>query len=159
MKILDYIEEWCIVILLAFMSIMNFINVVARMFGQSFSFTEEITVISFVWVTMLGIASAYKYAAHMGMSFVTDKLSKDNQAKMVIFSTLCSCIFALLMIYYGFVTVYNESLLHALTPSLGVPLECESLAIPVGAIFILIRSLQAGVKAYVTLHQQTKGAA
>lgn len=159
MKILDYFEEGCIVILLAFMSIMNFINVVARMFRQSFSFTEEITVIAFVWVTMFGIASAYKYSAHMGMSFLTDKMSQKNQAKMVLFSTICSCAFALLLFYYGCLTVYHESLLHAVTPSLGVPLESESLSIPVGAVLILIRSLQSGLRTYLSLQQHGKEAA
>ena len=62
---LDYIEETIIVLLLAFMCIMNFINVIFRyLFASSFSFTEELTVMAFVWVTMMGIATGYKRCGH-----------------------------------------------------------------------------------------------
>ena len=155
-NLLDKIEEICIVVLLAFMAIMNFANVVARMFAQSFSFTEEITVISFVGVTMLGIAAAYKQYAHMGMSFVVDKLAPENKAKMVLFSTFCSAMFALVLIGYGTAMVNREIALHAFTPSLGLPIQVEGLAIPVGALFIFIRSIQSGLAQYKKVQNSQK---
>ena len=80
-KILDYAEETFIVLCLAFMSIMNFINVVSRYcFSNSFSFTEELTVMAFVWITMFGVAAGYKRCAHLGMSYIVERFPKKGQA-------------------------------------------------------------------------------
>ena len=83
------LEEFILVILFAFMAVMNFINVVFRYcFSQSFSFTEEITITAFVWVSMIGIAAAYKRLAHMGMSFFVDNMPKKIQGYLGIYDEL-----------------------------------------------------------------------
>jgi len=79
-KIINHIEEILIVIMMAYMTIMNFINVLGRyVFSASFSFTEELTVTVFVWVTMLGIALGFKRNVHLGMSFVVDPQSWQSK--------------------------------------------------------------------------------
>ena len=57
-KLIDYLEEGLIVAGLLFMTVMNFANVISRYFlHKSISYTEEVVVIVFVWVTMLGISA------------------------------------------------------------------------------------------------------
>ena len=101
-KALDYIEEGLIVAGLAFMVIMNFANVVSRYFlHSSISFTEELVVIVFVWVTMLGISVGYKRKAHLGMSFITDHLPEKGKDAAILLAGVCSVILIGFMIYYG----------------------------------------------------------
>ncbi|RGD64948.1 hypothetical protein DXA98_07750 [Lachnospiraceae bacterium OF09-6] len=70
-KLIDYLEEGLIVAGLLFMTVMNFANVISRYFlHKSISYTEEVVVIVFVWVTMLGISAGYKRNAHLGMSLL-----------------------------------------------------------------------------------------
>ncbi len=155
LKGLDYVEEMLIVLLLVFMSIMNFANVVSRYsFSNSFSFTEELTVMAFVWVTMLGVATGYKRCAHLGMSFIVEKFPKKGQALFMVFSTVCSLIMIILLIKYGIDMVNGQIMLDAKTPALRLPAAMQGLSIPVGGIFIAIRTLEAGVRETVRLWKE-----
>lgn len=152
---LDWIEEGAIVLLSIFMAIMNFINVVSRYcFSNSFSFTEELTVIAFVWVTMLGVAAGYKRCAHLGMSYVVEQFPKKGQAIFALFSMICSLVMIILMIDYGFQMVQGQIMLNAKTPALKIPSYWQGLSIPVGGIFIAIRTLQSGISEFFRLFRE-----
>ncbi|MEA4815290.1 MAG: TRAP transporter small permease [Lachnospiraceae bacterium] len=145
-KILDKFEEAVLVIGMFFMSIMNFINVFSRyLLANSFSFTEELTMIVFVWMTMLGIAVGFKRYAHLGMSFVSDHVPGKARAIMALFWTTCSFIAIAVMIKYGITMCQGLIKLGARTPALNIPSTTQGLAIPVGGVFICIRILQAGI--------------
>ena len=146
---LDYLEEGFIVLCLAFMTTMNFINVVSRYcFTNSFSFTEEITIITFVWVTMMGIAVGYKRVGHLGMSYFVELCPKKTQAYMALLSMVCSLIMISFMVIEGITMVDNQIMLGAKTAALEIPLAVQGLAIPVGGVFIGIRVLQSGYAEY-----------
>lgn len=149
---LDYIEETFIVLLLAFMSILNFANVFSRKFlSGSISFTEELTVMAFVWVTMMGVAVGYKKFAHLGMSYFVDMLPRKGQAVMAAFSTLCSLAMIVILIQYGVKMVQGQIMLGARTPAMRLPTAMQGLSIPVGGVFIAIRTLQAGITQFINL--------
>ena len=152
---LGYLEETLIVLLLAFMSIMNFVNVVSRYcFSNSFSFTEELTVMAFVWVTMLGVAAGYKRYAHLGMSFIVDQFPKKMQAVFAAFSMVCSVVMIVLLIKYGVEMVQGQIMLGSKTPALRLPIYYQGLSIPVGGCFIAIRTLEAGIGEFVRLWKE-----
>lgn len=143
-KILNSFEEIIIIIMMAYMSIMNFLNVVYRYcFSKSFSFTEELTVIVFVWVTMLGIAVAFKRNAHLGMSFIVDQFHGKAKAAFVILSGVCSLIFMGLVLFYGIQMVQGQIAMGATTPVMGLPRQIQGLSMPVGAFFVIIHILEA----------------
>lgn len=151
LRALDFLEEACIVIGFAFMAIMNFINVASRYcFHYSFSSTEELTITAFVWITMLGAAAGYKRFAHLGMSYVVEKFPPKGQAFFALFSMACSLVMILILIRYGFQMVAGQIQLQAKTPALGLPQAIQGLAIPVGGIFIALRTLQAGLTSFRT---------
>lgn len=157
---LDYVEETLIVLLLAFMSIMNFVNVVSRYcFSNSFSFTEELTVMAFVWVTMLGVATGYKRCAHLGMSYIVEKFPKRGQALFMVFSTICSLVMIGLLIKYGIDMVNGQIMLNAKTPALRLPAALQGLSIPVGGAFMVVRTLEAGVRETARLWKEGGAAA
>ena len=139
-KAFGYIEETLIVVGIVFMTAMNFANVVSRYyFRNSFSFTEEITIMTFVWVSMLGIAVGFKRMSHLGMSYFVDKLPDSMKKPMILFSALCSLTMVLVMIVQGIEMVRWQIMLGARTPALELPLATQGLAIPVGGAFIAIR--------------------
>ena len=152
LKAFDYLEEGLIVLCLAFMTGMNFINVISRYcFTNSFSFTEEITVITFVWVSMLGISAGFRRFAHLGMSYFVELTPKKYQAYMALFSMACSLIMIFFMVYEGYTMVENQLMLNAKTAALEIPLAFQGLAIPIGGLFIACRALQAGFAQYKML--------
>lgn len=156
--LLARLEEFILVALFAFMAVMNFLNVVCRYcFASSFSFTEEVTITAFVWVSMVGIAVGYKRLAHLGMSFLVDNMPKKVQPFMALLSMICSVVLILLLFQYGSEMVSNQMRLGSKTPALGMPMYIQGLSIPVGAIFCLIRAVESGVKEFVRLRKVAKG--
>lgn len=145
----DKAEEAILVILFAFMALMNFANVVARYcFSSSFSFTEEITITAFVWVTMFGIAAGYKKVAHLGMSFFVDLMPTGGKKAMAIFSMVCSVCMLLILLYFGIDMVQSQIQLGSTTAALKMPMYVQGLSIPVGTVFILIRAIQSGISEF-----------
>lgn len=156
-KALDYIEEGLIVAGLAFMAIMNFANVVSRYFlHSSISYTEELVVIVFVWVTMLGISVGYKRKAHLGMSFITDHLPEKGKDAAILLAGVCSVILIGFMIRYGTEMVQNQIRFHGKTTALRLPTYFQGLAIPAGGVLMMIRSVQSTVRELADRHAGTK---
>ena len=143
-KLIDYLEEGLILAGLLFMTVMNFANVISRYFlHKSISYTEEVVVIVFVWVTMLGISAGYKRNAHLGMSFITDKLSENGKKAALMISAICSLILIYFMLRYGIEMVQNQIRFHSKTTALRWPTYIQGLALPAGAVFMGIRTIQA----------------
>ena len=148
-KVFTSVEETLVVVGLAFMTVMNFVNVVSRyLFTNSFSFTEELTVTAFVWITMLGVAIGFKRYAHLGMSYFVDLMPRRMRAVMALLSMVCSFVMVLVMGYVSIEIIRSQITLNATTPAMEMPLYYQSLALPIGAIFILVRVLQAGWSHY-----------
>lgn len=144
-KLFTCIEETMVVVGLAFMTVINFVNVVSRyFFTNSFSFTEELTVTAFVWITMLGVAIGFKRYAHLGMSYFVDMMPRKMRAFMALFSMACALIMVFAMAYVSIEIIQNQIALNATTPAMEMPVYYQSLALPIGAIFILVRIVQAG---------------
>ncbi len=148
-KMFDCLEEILLVLGIAFMTVMNFVNVVSRYcFTNSFSFTEELTVMAFVWITMFGVATGFKRYAHLGMSYFTDLFPRRLKAYMSFFYLFCAVLMIAVLIYEGIIMVKGQIALDARTPALGMPTMYQGLAMPVGGVFILIRVIQAYLLQY-----------
>ena len=93
-KVLDILEEGVMILGLIAMVILNFVNVICRFLlpQTPFSYTEELTILIFGWVTMFGIAYGYKKCAHTGLTLVTDLLPVNIQKIMTVFATICTLI-------------------------------------------------------------------
>lgn len=148
-------EEGFCVVLLVIMTTLNFANVLSRyVLHSSISFTDELTVMAFVWVSMIGAAVAYKRAAHMSMSFIQDQFSRKNQAWFALFSMLCSVIFLGILIFYGVLLVRKQIMLGYKTPSLRLPGAFQSASIPVGGFFMIIRAIQLGLTQFIQFRKE-----
>lgn len=160
MKIINNIEEYIIVVIMAYMTVMNFVNVLARyVFSASFSFTEELTVTAFVWVTMLGIAIGFKRNAHLGMSFVVDQFHGKAKAVFVVLSAVMSFLFMGVLLIYGMEMVEGQITMASTTPVLGMPQYVQGLSIPVGAFFVLLHVIESNYVELKKLLNEDKGGA
>lgn len=151
-NLFDNIEEILIIFCFAFMTVMNFVNVVSRkFFANSFSFTEELTIMAFVWITMLGVSAGYKKYAHLGMDYFVGKFSAKQQTMFVYMSSFFSLLLGLTMLYYGTKMVGNQIMLKSATPALGFPSAFQGAAIPVGGILIIYRVIEDFLKRKKTI--------
>jgi len=148
-KIGDLFEEACIVLLLAFMTLMNFINVMSRyFFHRSFSFTEELVITGFVYVTMFGIAVAYKRGAHLGMGLITENVPSKVRSFMVIISAICSLILIAIIFHLSFDMIGGQVRSGEKTAALGLPAYYQRVSIPLGCVLMTIRTVQWGITSF-----------
>ena len=145
-KIWDRFEEICIVLLLAFMTTVNFVNVVGRyFFSRSFSSAEELCIVGFVYVSMFGIAVAYKRGAHMGMDFVTARIPPKYRAWLVVISTLTCLLFIGIIFYLSFDVIAGQIRSGERTSATGLPAYYQRISIPLGCFLMTIRTIQRGI--------------
>lgn len=143
------IEEYIVALAMFIMTIIAFANVISRKFlGASWSFTEELTANLFILTSMLGAAIAAKRGAHLGLSLITDLLSEKANKVIVIFIGIITSLFCIVLFKEGLVIVKQEMATGQLSPALGWPEWIFGTFIPIGSIFVLVRSLQYTIKQY-----------
>ncbi|MEW6549912.1 MAG: TRAP transporter small permease [Spirochaetota bacterium] len=136
--------------LLAVMSLITFVNVVNRyFFSKSLAFSEEITVSLFVWITLLGIAIAFRRGNNLQMTNLYDKFSP--QMKRI--STLVSGIIGLavfsFLIFNSCKEIYkNMTFYHTTSEALGIPTWIYSLGTPVFSLFIVKEIIASTLKGF-----------
>jgi TRAP-type C4-dicarboxylate transport system permease small subunit len=133
------------------MAIITFVNVINRyFFSKSLAFSEEITVNLFVWITIIGIAIAFRRGNNLQMTNLYDRFSP--QLKRV--STLVSGIIGLaifgFLIANSFREIYkNMTFYHTTSEALGIPTWIYSLGTPVFSLFVvkeIVASTLRGIK-------------
>lgn len=143
-KILNQIEEYLCAAMLLFIAALAFANVVVRYLTDgSLAFTEELIVNLFVWITVLGGAIAFKRRAHLGVSILTNKFPVKYQKAVVTFTALCSVGLFLLLFTHGVQLVISEYTNKMTTYSMALPMWWFGLAVPLGALLLIIRVVQA----------------
>ncbi|TXT43797.1 MAG: TRAP transporter small membrane protein [Spirochaetes bacterium] len=150
-KVKFKLDELIGAFLLGVMAVITFVNVINRyFFSKSLAFSEEITVNLFVWITIIGIAIAFRRGNNLKMTNLYDKFSP--QLKRV--STLISGIIGLAI--FGFLIansckeIYkNMTFYHTTSEALGIPTWIYSLGTPVFSLFVvkeIIASTLRGIK-------------
>jgi len=98
-KIIDRIEENIIAVLLGFMTVLTFANVVARyLFNSNILWALELTVFMFGWLVLLGASYAIKKGAHLGVDAIINVLSPRGRRAMGLVSVTACIFFALLLV-------------------------------------------------------------
>ncbi|MEH6545768.1 MAG: TRAP transporter small permease [Sneathiella sp.] len=98
----DKLEETLIAIILGFMTIITFINVVARYgFNENILWALEVTSILFAWLILLGVSYCVKITAHLGVDAVVNLVSAPVRKTLTLIAVLLCVIYALLLLKGG----------------------------------------------------------
>lgn len=145
--IFDHMEEIVLAPGFAIMLIINFANVLSRfVLHTSWAFTEELCVMMFVYITFFGSAVAVKRRQHLGFTLILEKLPTIPRMIMDTLITICVIIFLGVMIFYGTRVCLNQVASKATTAALRISTAWGNVCIPVGGIFIIIRTIQVYVE-------------
>ena len=138
------------------MIILNFANVVCRVLlpQTPFSYSEELTLILFVWSTMFGISYAYREKAHTGLSLIVDHLPKAAKIPMFIFAAVCTVFLSYFMVTTGMAMVNNQIQFHRVTSGMRIPEAACGISIPAGGIMIAIRGVQTAYNSIKALGKE-----
>lgn len=122
---------------MAFIILLACANVFMRyVVGQPWGWVEEVTVFTFVWLTMLGASAVIHVEGHCSIDVLVNKFPARAQriisiiADLIVLATLC------LLIWFGIVlTIKGQT---KLTPILGIPYSWIDASVPVCCSFMLI---------------------
>ncbi|WP_455538931.1 TRAP transporter small permease [Terrisporobacter sp.] len=140
-KGLDKVLEFVCCILLSLMTIFATWQVVSRyVFSKPSTVTEELILICFVWMGLLGAAYVFGKQEHMRMSFLVDKLSEKNQGKMQLLAEVMVIIFAVLVLIFGGLKM-SQLCMGQSSSSLQIPMGYIYLALPLSGIITVIYNI------------------
>lgn len=146
-KIYENMEEVAGVILLAFMSVLAFINVITRYFIQySFAFTEEVEVACLVWLTMLGASGGFRRGIHLGFDLLTFRFPRLGKNVLYPLASVLTILTVCILIWFSLLQMKDEWELKIGSEALGLPQWWYTLAIPVGGVLIIFRIIEATCK-------------
>ena len=145
--VLEKLEEHILVICLSLMTLITFANVVSRkLLHFPWAFAEELTVILFIFSSLVGAGVAAKKGSLIGLTLLYDVCPKGFRKIFFVIFLIASIFFVSIVTYFGFVMVSSEMRSGITTPALGAPEWIFGLSIPVGAIMLGIRLIEYSVK-------------
>lgn len=121
--------------LLAIMIVIIIYQVFSRQILNSTpSWSEELSRILFVWVSLLGIAYGFKEKLHIALGLVVNMMPKRVQEGFDYFAKVLVIFFGVIMIYYGwsFTTLMGNNTM----PGTGLPGSALYLSIPVSGFYV-----------------------
>ena len=163
---IDHLEESVIAIILGLMTVITFINVVARyVFNDNLLWALEVTVFLFAWLVLLGVSYCVKKNLHLGVDVVVNLLPPHLKRIAAILAVTACLAFSLLLLkgswdyWYPFATkrawletddVPMPELLQFLKDAMNEGERWEKLprfipyfALPLGVALLTFRFLQA----------------
>jgi TRAP-type C4-dicarboxylate transport system permease small subunit len=143
-----HLDELIAAGLLAAMAIIAFVNVINRyVFKQSLAFTEEVTVNLFVWITLLGIAIAFRRGTNLKMTNLYDSFPVGLKRISTIVSAAIGLILFAFLVYNSGKEIWkNMTFYHTTSEALGIPTWIYSLGTPIFSLFVLKEIVTSAIK-------------
>lgn len=156
--VLNRIEFFVMAVGMGIMVLFNFMNVVSRklMPKTPFSYTEELVVLIFLWISMFGISYAFRKHSHTGLNLITEHLPGIGRIVSILFSMICSAAFAGIIAYTGLELVQNHIKYAQILPSLRLPMAVQSLALPLGGMIVILSVLVSGIREIQEIRKKTE---
>ncbi|GIN14111.1 hypothetical protein J26TS2_39780 [Shouchella clausii] len=131
------VDDWIGAIALSLIVILIGANVFFRfVLSQPITWSEEISLALFVWLTFIGISAVMKRNEHVGIDYFVRKLPKVafvwvQRFRLVVLLAVTCVVF----VYWGTKLAIDTH--WKVTPVLGVPFRFIYMALPVGGILAL----------------------
>lgn len=128
-KFVVNIDQYISAILFIVIMVLLFMQVVSRyVFRHSFTWTEELSVILFVWMTYAGVSSAITYRKNLRIDALLNAVPFKAKKVMLIISDVVCIVFDIYLIF-PFLQLIN-GIGSAKTPILGIPRALSYWLIP-----------------------------
>jgi C4-dicarboxylate transporter DctQ subunit len=98
-KIMNRLEEGMIILLLSGMTLLTFVQVVARyVFNSGFVWALEVTTYMFAWLVLIGISYGVKVGFHIGIDAAVKLMAPKTQRIIGLLATLLCLLYAVLLL-------------------------------------------------------------
>ena len=142
---IDRLEEWLMAVLLAFMTVLTFAQVVMRyVFNTGWVWSLEATTYSFAALVLIGMSYGVRTRTHIATDLLTRKLSDPLRRYVALIAVLACLIYALLMLYGSAVLVDRLMTLGNAARDIAAPKWLLTATMPLGFALLTYRFLEAG---------------
>jgi C4-dicarboxylate transporter DctQ subunit len=140
MKILDRIEEWIVIVMLALMTLLTFLQVVMRYgFNMGFSWALELTTVFFAMMTFVGISYGVRVGAHIGVDALVKRFPPGLRRATSIVVVLLCLLYAGLVIYGSWIYVSKMKMVGVELEDIPIPIWVVRSILPFGYALLALR--------------------
>ncbi|OIN08933.1 TRAP transporter small permease [Oceanisphaera psychrotolerans] len=122
--------------------------VMRYVFGNALSWSEELTLWSFIWFIWLGISYAFKERKHVKVTFFPDLLPKKFGNGLEVVIDVMIVIFLLMMTYQSYKLISLPYVLTQQSVVLNMPIPVLYASAPIGSLLSVFRIVQHHVKKF-----------
>ena len=145
-RILLGTNRWALILLLAAMAVIIFINVALRyLTNASLEWAEEVARYLMIWLTFLGAGPVLRYGGHIAVENLQDALPKPLAVALRVLVAALLLGFFGFMVWYGW--LYMQRTMFQMTPVTQIPFAYVYSAMPIGGV-LLIANLLLVVRGY-----------
>jgi len=147
---------WLLVVIGIAMSIVIFLQVIFRfVIYVPFPWSEEMARYLMIWMGMLGSVVAMRKGRHIGVTVMIDRLSPKTRVPLLLSIRVVMMGFLFVIAKEGFsLAVFNAP---QRSPAMEIPMLYPYLAIPVGAVLMMIEILADILRSLFPTEAEGKG--
>jgi C4-dicarboxylate transporter DctQ subunit len=143
----DEIESSVCVLILAFMLVILFYQVVARyIFGVTNAWCDELSRYALVWFGYLSACYATCHNVHIKIDMFIKVWPKSMRKGIKLFSNVIFLIYVLVVAYYSSIWVYGLMKSGAITMGLKLPMALFCSIVPISHVIMALRLIQLEVR-------------
>jgi C4-dicarboxylate transporter DctQ subunit len=143
MRWLEHFEEGLIAFLMAAMTLVTFMQVVARyVFNYSFVWALELTGVMFAWLIFTGMSYGVRVGAHIGVDAVVKTLSAGPARVVGIVATILCIVYASIVFFGGFTYVRKMYDVGILMQDIPIQQWIPRVILPLGFALLALRFAQ-----------------
>jgi len=143
MRWLEHFEEGLIAFLMAAMTVVTFMQVVARyVFNYSFVWALELTGVMFAWLIFIGMSYGVRVGAHIGVDALVKTLSA-RPARLVALVAAALCIVYASIVFVGGLTYVRKMYdVGILMQDIPIQQWIPRVVLPIGFALLALRFAQ-----------------
>ena len=145
-KIMDVVaelEKIVTSVILVFVTALTFVNVLVRKLTDSqFAWTEELVINLFVLLIMLGCGLCAREGSLISLSLIFDRLKVKGRKIFVAIITVANTAFWIVLLKTGYDKVLSQMASGKLTSSLGWHEWVFTIFLPIGAVFLILHTIE-----------------
>jgi len=143
MRWLEHLEEGLIVFLMAAMTLITFMQVVARyVFNYSFVWALEVTGVMFAWLIFAGMSYGVRVGAHIGVDAVVRNLGAKAQRVAGSIAAVLCIVYAVIVVVGGYQYVKKMYDVGILMQDVPIEQWIPRVILPLGFALLALRFAQ-----------------
>lgn len=141
-KVVDYVENALVVVLIFTATIVAVIQVIARyVFNNSLYWSEELILYSLISMSFFTASMGVRHSAHISVEALYAFVGPRTLHALKLVASILGLVFASTLTYYGWKLYVNTSEMGQLSPAIQIPVAYVYLTIPIAGAFMVLRYL------------------